>query len=230
MRFNLFPYIHLVNYKELAEISQAQNKDLMKTIESLRATLESQNRTICSLSGEIKQLRELLLARDKSAEKMVGKLNGLAKIALPVKTEKRKVGNEADKTPAPTPKERGNNGAKRKVYGNLEEVVEEVKPSHPEFKKEDAVFISYREVIRYKLIPPRLIKNIYICKKYSFNDYIYEGKAPISPFLNSNFDSSVLANLIQQRFVYGMPVERIVRFYNEIGIRAAKADGTRIIN
>ena len=216
-----------MNYKELAEISQAQIKDLMKIIESLQATLESQNATlesqnatICSLSGEIKQLRELLLLRDKSAEKMVVKLNGLAKIALPVKTEKRKI--DDDVTKAPTPKERGNNGAKRKVYDNLEEVFEEVEPSHLEFKKEDAVFISCREVVRYKFIPPKLVKHIYSCKKYSFNGSVYEGKAPISPFLNSNFDSSVVANIIQQRFVYGMPVERIVRFYNEMGVELPK--------
>lgn len=80
-----------MNYKELAEISQMQNKVLMKTIESLQRTLKSQSETINSLSGEVKQLRELLLERDKRAEKMAGKLNGLTKIASAVKTEKRKI-------------------------------------------------------------------------------------------------------------------------------------------
>lgn len=54
-------------------------------------------------------------------------------------------------------------------------------------------------------------------------DQIFEGKAPISPFLNSNFDSSFLAYLIQQRYVYGMPVERIMKYLNEIGIEIPKA-------
>ena len=71
-------------------------------------------------------------------------------------------------------------------------------------------------------IPPRLIKHIYRCKSYRVGDNVYDGKAPIAPFLNSNFDSSVIANLIQQRFVYGTPVERIVRQYNEMGIDLPK--------
>lgn len=219
-----------MDYKELAEISQTQNRDLMKTIESLQRTLKSQSETINSLSCEVKQLRELLLERDKRAEKMAGKLNGLTKIASAVKTEKRKIDSPVKTDLTTLLKERGNNGAKRKVYGNLETIVEVVEPSHPEFKKSEAVFISSREVIRYKYIPQRLIKCIYICNKYSFNSSVYEGKTAVSPFLNSNFDSSVIANLIQQRFVYGMPVERIVRFYNEMGIDLPKQTAHGLLN
>lgn len=219
-----------MNYKELAEISQAQNKVLMATIESLNSsltlqgqTIESMSVNIQSLTDELVQLRKLLLERDEKAEALVNKLNGLVKIALPKKIEKRKV-SVVDKTiPAPTPKERGNNGAKRKVY-DLEEVVEDVEPTHSEFTSaiSSAVYLFSRDVIRYKYIPPRLIKHIYRCKSYRVGDTVYDGKAPIAPFLNSNFDSSVIANLIQQRFVYGMPVERIVRQYNEMGIDLPK--------
>lgn len=211
-----------MNYKELAEISQAQNKVLMQTIESLQMTLASQSATIHSLSSEMKQLRELLLEKDKNVDKIIGQLNGLSKIASPVKTERRKAESPIVTSCALAPKQRGNNGARRKVYENMEEIVEEVEPTHSEFKKGEALFISSRDVIRYKYIPPRLIKHIYRCKKYSFNGSVYEGVTPLSPFLNSNFDSSVLANLIQQRFIYGMPIERIVRFYHEMGIELPK--------
>lgn len=54
-------------------------------------------------------------------------------------------------------------------------------------------------------------------------DGFFEGKAPIAPFLNSNFDSSLLAHLIQQRYVYGLPVECIIRYLNEMGIDIPKA-------
>ena len=54
-------------------------------------------------------------------------------------------------------------------------------------------------------------------------DDFFEGKAPIAPFQNSNFDSSILAHLIQQRYVYGMPVERIMKYLNEMGIDIPKA-------
>ncbi len=44
---------------------------------------------------------------------------------------------------------RGNNGAKRKVYDNLEQIIEEVEPSHPEFVAARAKFISAVDVVRY---------------------------------------------------------------------------------
>lgn len=124
-----------MNYRELAEISQAQIKALMQTNESLQLMLHSQSATlkiqsaiIQSLSEEIKQLKEILLVKDKSTEKIVNKVNGLSKITFSTKTEKRKLEQTSDDSSpsevaiAPTPKERGNNGAKRKVYDNLEEI------------------------------------------------------------------------------------------------------------
>ncbi len=54
-------------------------------------------------------------------------------------------------------------------------------------------------------------------------DDFFEGKAPMTPFMNSNFDSSLLAHLIQQRYVYGLPVERIMKYLNEMGIDIPKA-------
>ena len=87
------------------------------------------------------------------------------------------------------PKERGNNGAKRKVYDNLEEIVENVLPSDASFDEKASIFLFQRDVIRYKYIAPRLIKYIYQCKRYRMGDDFFEGKAPVAPFQNSNFDS-----------------------------------------
>ncbi len=155
-------------------------------------------------------------------------LNRLTKITLPKKTEKIKRYVDttlSDKAPAPTPKERGNNGAKRKVYQVEELEVINVEPDDEVFEeqREKAIFLFSREVVRYKYIPPRLVKQIYSCRKYRLGDVMYEGKAPIAPLNNSNFDSSIVANIIQQRFVYGLPVERIVKQYNEMGIDMPKA-------
>jgi hypothetical protein len=215
-----------MNYKELTKIAQAQNKALMITIESLQSSLNSQSKTIASLTSEITELKNLLLSQGKSKEKAVNQLNGLLQIHLPKKTEKRNYVDTSLKSsaPAPTPQERGNNGAKRKVYNNLEEIIEEVNSTHPEFLDQmgKAKHLFSNDVIRYKFIPPRLIKHIYRCTSYRLDDVIYEGKAPISPFLNSNFDSSVIANLMQQRFIYGLPVERIVRYLAEMGMDIPK--------
>ncbi|MFR9556654.1 MAG: IS66 family transposase [Rikenellaceae bacterium] len=182
------------------------------------------SKSIDSLTQEVAQLKQLLLEKDKSLEAKTAQLNGLSKIALPKKTEKRSYVDTTlkEKTPAPTPKERGNNGAKRKEYHNLEEVVEEVEPSHPEFAQAVAKFLFAKDVVRYEYIPQRLIKHIYRCKSYRCNDTIYSGKAPIAPLQNSNFDSSVIAHIMQLRYVYGMPVERIVRYYAEMGFDLPK--------
>ncbi|MFR9598993.1 MAG: hypothetical protein SNI83_07905, partial [Rikenellaceae bacterium] len=203
-----------MNYKELAE--------------SLAKTIETMSGSIATLTEEVAQLKALLLEKDKSLEAKAAQLNGLTKIALPQKNEKVKCYVDTtltEKTPAPTPKERGNNGAKRKVYQVEELEVINVEPDDEIFKaqKADAVFLFSREVVRYKYIPPRLVKQIYSCRKYRLGDNLYEGKAPIAPLLNSNFDSSIIANIIQQRFVYGLPVERIVKQYNEMGIDMPKA-------
>lgn len=202
----------------------------MKTIETLKHSLETQNQTILSLTAEIFELKKLLLEKDKSKEKLANKLNGLTEIALPKKPERRSYVDTTLKetTPPPTPKERGNNGAKRKEYYDIEEIVEEVEPTHPAFSTQDAKYIFSKDVIRYKFIPQRLVKYIYRCKSYSLNDTVYSGKAPETPLLNSNFDSSVIAHMIQMRYVYGMPVERIVRYYSEMGFDLPKQTAQRL--
>lgn len=193
--------------RELVVFLQAQNIKLISTIEEL--------------TKELAALKEAILEKDKGAEK----LKHLASINLPKKTEKRQSTTSVseNKSQAPTPKERGNNGAKRKVYDNLEEFVEEVLPSDASFDEKAAVYLFHRDVIRYEYIPPRLLKHIYRCKKYRMGDDFFEGKAPMAPFQNSNFDSSLLAHLIQQRYVYGLPVERIMKYLNEMGIDIPKA-------
>lgn len=192
---------------ELVVFLQQQNAKLIATLESL--------------TREVEALKAALLEKDKGAEK----LKRFANVNLPKKTEKRTGTTSVikDKSSAPTPKERGNNGAKRKVYDNIEEVVEDVMPSDTNFDQKAAVFLFHQDVIRYEYIPPRLIKHIYRCKKYRMGDDFFEGKAPIAPFMNSNFDSSFLAFLLQQRYVYGMPVERIMKYLGEIGIDIPKA-------
>ncbi len=209
-----------MNYKELAEILQAQNESLLNTIATMSAS-------IATLTEKVGQLEQLLLEKDKSLEAKAAQLNGLTKIALPKKAERRSYVDKTlkDTSPAPTPKERGNNGAKRKQYQVEEMDLIIVEPDDEIFneQRDKAIFLFSREVVRYKYIPPRLVKQIYRCMKYRLGDNLYEGKASIAPLLNSNFDSSIIANIIQQRFVYGMPVERIVRQYNEMGIDMPKA-------
>ena len=50
-----------------------------------------------------------------------------------------------------------------------------------------------------------------------------EGKAPDAPFLNSNYDGSFIAGMAHLRYMYSMPVERIVKYFNENGFDMEKA-------
>jgi len=210
----LFLYLYIMTDRELVVFLQSQNDKLIGTIQSLSQTIEE-------LTNELAALKEAILEKDKDAEK----LKRLTTINLPKKTEKRQNATfvSENKPQAPIPKERGNNGAKRKVYDNIEEFVDEVLPSDASFDEKAAVYLFLRDVIRHEYIPPRLIKHIYRCKKYRMGDDFFEGKAPIAPFQNSNFDSSLLAHLIQQRYVYGLPVERIMKYLIEMGIDIPKA-------
>ncbi len=103
---------------------QQENSKLTATLESLTKIIESQ-------SQELSTLKALLLERDAAAEKLKRFVN----LNLPKKTDKRKSTRSTTeiKPTAPTPKERGNNGAKRKSYDNLEEILEHVFPVDANF-------------------------------------------------------------------------------------------------
>ena len=158
-----------MNYKKLAEISQTQVDVLTEAIKDLSSTVKS-------LTAEVSELKKLLLEKAQSKEEIERKLNGLLKIHLPKKIEKR---NTIDKTlkinkPALTPKERGNNGSKRKEYYDLLEIEEFVEPTHLEFVKAKATYLFTRDVIRYEYIPQKLITHIYKCNSYRVGDRVYE--------------------------------------------------------
>ena len=54
-------------------------------------------------------------------------------------------------------------------------------------------------------------------------DKLYQGKTPKAMLLNSSYDSSFAAGLLQLRYVYSMPVERIVKYFADNGFVLRKA-------
>ncbi len=63
----------------------------------------------------------------------------------------------------------------------------------------------------------RFIKKVYHVRTYTQNDEYFSGKAPDAPFLNSQYDGSFIAGMAQLRYMYAMPVERIVKLFNDNG-------------
>lgn len=149
-------------------------------------------------------------------------MKGLAKISQN-KSEKQNPPKDNSATAKSKERPRTNNGAKRKPHIEVEVEEVDVEPDDSRFDADKARLYKTRDVIRYELVPKRFIKKIYHVKVYTQNDEFFSGKAPIAPFLNSQYDGSFIAGMAQLRYLYAMPVERIVRLFNENGFDLTKS-------
>ena len=66
----------------------------------------------------------------------------------------------------------------------------------------------------------KVITQLHTCRS---NGNIYSAKAPITPQLNSNYDASFIAGMLQLRYIYSMPVERIVKLFAENNFQINKS-------
>jgi uncharacterized coiled-coil protein SlyX len=191
-------------------------------IKELKSKLASREESLHSLEGTLTE-------KDDAMNKLINQNRGLShlvskpseKISPPSSTEARQ------KNKAPSPKERGNNNAKRKEYFDLETVYEDVYPDTPDFNMKKAHLLSSKESIRYEFIPPRFIKHIYRLHTYRYEGVPYSPKAPRAPLMNSLYDSSFIAAMIQLRYIYSLPVERIVKYFaeNNFDVNKGTANG-----
>ncbi|MGL5636708.1 MAG: IS66 family transposase [Bacteroidales bacterium] len=189
----------------------------------LHILISNLNQKITDLTSTIESLQNALLDKNKDLGKKGAQIKGLSKI-LSNKSEKQAdVSSETTKAQkAPTPKERGNNGAKRKEHHNLETIITDCYPSIQGFNPDLSKSFNYQDVIRYEYKPARFIKHIYRVHCYRINDSLIKGEAPAAPIFNSNYDGSFIAGIAQLRYVYSMSVERIVKFFNESGFELEK--------
>ena len=210
------------------------NKDeiilmLRQLVASLQQQLEESNRKVDALLQEVAELKELLVRKTEEEQKQRNIVKGLSKIMQnksekqgPPKPQAASGEGDGQDSPAAKPRERTNYGAKRLDHCVTEVEHVHVDPDDPRFDKERARWISERESARYILIPMRFIKRIYHVNKYVQDGAVLEGKAPDAPFLGSNYDGSFIAGIAQLRYLYSVPVERIVGFFNENGFDLKK--------
>lgn len=202
---------------------QLQQQSLQ--IESLSAHVEK-------LTGSISSLEEALLRKNGDIQTLTGKNRGLSKLlSNPSEKIVPKVENQITppETEQTAPKDRGNNNAKRKEHFELKVIPHDVYPNDPGFDKEKAKIISTVDSIRYEYIPPRFIKHLYHQYNCLFEEKMYFAKAPMAPLQNSSYDASFIAGMLQLRYIYSMPVERIVKFFNESGFELNKATAHGLI-
>jgi hypothetical protein len=221
--------VHLEQLHQQSEqIRQLSARAVLQTeqLDRLSLLLKEQTQTIQSLEGS-------LLEKGKNLTSLSGKNRGLTKLLKGNESEKMTLGEDSadavEKEKAPTPKERGNNQAKRKEHFDLEEEIVEIWPESENVDALKAHIIGYVDSIRYTFIPCKFKKTIYRQYNCKFADKILSGTAPRALFMNSNYDASFIAGMMQYRYIYTMPVERIINQFNENGFELNKATAHGLI-
>lgn len=209
---------------EIIEMLREQNKSLLEQVKALTA--------------EVASLKEALLIKGESLDKQRRIAKGLAKITSnksekqnrkPILSDEEQKRLEEER--AAKRKARKNNGAKRDKHYELEEIVHDVYPDDPGFDIEKARLLSSkaRECIRFECVPMRFIKHVYRIRTYAQNGQLFEGKTPPSAFLNSYYDGSFVAGLMELRYIQSMPIERIVRLFESHGFGLNKPTAHNLI-
>ena len=206
---------------------QQQIAFLQRQLKDALQQLGESNRKVDELLRKVSSLEELLVRKNAEEQKQQKIIKGLTKIQQnksekqtpPVATsnEPSPDSNNGQTAPEPKPREKTNYGAKRKEHYEVEVEEEDVYPTDSRFDEMKARLIDTRDVVRYILVPMRFIKKVYHVHVYTQDGTIMEGKAPLAPLQGSNYDGSFIAGIAQLRYIYSMPVERIVKYFCENG-------------
>lgn len=243
-----YPYLYIMNYgriisllEEQLRFSKDQNNQLVEQNSQLSMQLSAQSAHICLLTSQIETLTEslrsleaALLDKESSIEKERKSNRALSKLVtnksekvVPASSQDEQA--EGRKKDVSSPKERGNNHARRKEHFELEVQEHDIYPSLPDFLLEAARLLKTVDSIRYEYIPPRYIKHINHLHYYLYQGGIVCGQLPATPLLNSSYDASFIAGMLQLRYIYSMPVERIVKFFAENGFEMNKSTAHGLI-
>lgn len=206
----------------MIELLRSQLEAANATNLQLRLTVDTLNATISDLRATISNLESLLQERDSSLSKARSQMRGLSKL-IEKKSERQlpaagpsmaaaENAAEEDRRAAER-KARGNNGSRRKMHFEMEVKEKNIYPDG----MEGCTPFSTRDTVRYKMVPPRFIKEIFHIHTIKSDGVLTSGKAPLAPLQNSSYDGSFIAGMAQLRYLYSMPVERIVAYFSENG-------------
>ena len=71
--------------------------------------------------------------------------------------------------------------------------------------------------------------NVYKIHTYTQEGRLFEGKTPASAFLNSSYDGSFIAGLMELRYIQSLPVERIINYFESHGFTLKKPTAHKLI-
>lgn len=224
----------LRSFKEQNARLSIQNGQQAEQLSRQSELISRMSCQIDSLTETVRSLEQALLCKESSQEKAPAVKRTLGKPAHN-KSEKITsappscVSAQNGKKQAPSPKERGNNNTRRKEHFELEVQEHDIYPSLPGFPLELARLLKTVDSIRYEYIPPRYIKHVNHLHYYLYQGSIVCGQLPAAPLLNSSYDASFIAGMLQLRYIYSMPVERIVKFFTESGFEMSKSNAHGLI-
>ena len=215
-------------------------------IELLKEQLRVANDTVSSLTTQvnelierIKSLEELLVQKGIAIDKANRQNKALGKLVSGKKSERQEKNpqdsmtqeefDKKKKEQAEKRKARKNNGAKRDMHYEMKEVHVTIDPVMDAELLKTLRLFGTRTCIRYSMEPIKFIKTVYHINTYTDGSIMYPGKTPPALLLNSSYSPSFAAGLLQMRYIYSMPVERIIKYFGDNGFTLRKATANKLI-
>ncbi len=229
--YNKNKYLKTLAYLDISSYLCTMKKD--EIIELLKEQLRVANDTVSSLTTQvnelierIKSLEELLVQKGIAIDKANRQNKALGKLVSGKKSERQEKNPQASMTQeefdkkkteqAEKRKARKNNGAKRDMHYEMK-VLKTLR------------LFGTRTCIRYSMEPIKFIKTVYHINTYTDGSIMYPGKTPPALLLNSSYSPSFAAGLLQMRYIYSMPVERIIKYFADNGFTLRKATANKLI-
>ena len=237
-------YLKILAYLDIFSYLCTMKKD--EIIELLKEQLRVANDTVSSLTIQvnelikrIKSLEELLVQKGIAIDKANRQNKALGKLVSGKKSERQEK-NPQDSMPqeefdkkkeeqAEKRKARKNNGAKRDMHYEMKEVHVTIDPVMDAELLKTLRLFGTRTCIRYSMEPIKFIKTVYHINTYTDGSIMYPGKTPPALLLNSSYSPSFAAGLLQMRYIYSMPVERITKYFADNGFTLRKATANKLI-
>ena len=237
-------YLKILAYLDIFSYLCTMKKD--EIIELLKEQLRVANDTVSSLTIQvnelierIKSLEELLVQKGIAIDKANRQNKALGKLVSGKKSERQEKNpqdsmtqeefDKKKKEQAEKRKARKNNGAKRDIHYEMKEVHVTIDPVMDAELLKTLRLFGTRTCIRYSMEPIKFIKTVYHINTYTDGSIMYPGKTPPALLLNSSYSPSFAAGLLQMRYIYSMPVERITKYFADNGFTLRKATANKLI-
>lgn len=226
-----------MNKDEVIEFLKTQISFQKTQIEGITAQNNELTSLVKELNARIASLEKMLAEQGVKLEKQARVSRILGGMVDGKKSEKQKPSLTDEEmaakklAQAEARKKRGNNGARRTDHPEVETEIIDVYPDGmTQEMLEKMRELGVREVTRYVMIPMSFRKITYRLHTYADKDGIYSPKTPAAAYLNSNFDPSFVAGLMELRYIHSMPVERIVKYFREHGFNLSKKTANGILS